>query len=142
VQLFDTFESFPEEAAGIDYFWSASHEVVFDEVREKLAGLPRVELVRGDFATTVPAALGPQVALAYVDCDSYRAVKHVATTVFDSRLSVGGAMVFEDYGHPALLGCRVAVHELFDGRRDCMRFFSPFSGLYIVVKLADAQPHP
>jgi hypothetical protein len=144
VHLFDTFESFPDERAGVDYFWSGTHQVRLEEVRSRLADLPAVRLVQGDFEETLPGAGLEEIALAYVDCDSYRAVAYLAPALFEERLSPGGVIVFEDYGHPALLGCRVAVHEYFDGRTDCVRFFSQFSGLYIVVKLADANlpSHP
>lgn len=135
VYLFDMFQSFPEERAGIDYFWSGTHEVNLEEVQSKLAGLRSVHIIAGEFQQTVPHSAPDSVALAYVDCDSYRAVSYLAATVFEDRLSDGGMMVFEDYGHPALLGCRVAVHEYFDGRTDCVRFFSQFSGLYVVVKV-------
>jgi len=136
VYLFDMFESFPAESTGIDYFWTGTHQVHLQEVRSKMAELPAVRLVPGEFERTVPESGLDQLALAFVDCDSYRAVKYLAESLFDKRLSPGGAMVFEDYGHPALLGCRVAVHEFFDGRTDCFGFFSQFSGLYVVVKLA------
>jgi predicted O-methyltransferase YrrM len=141
VHLFDTFESFPQESVGIDYFWGGTHEVHLEEVRAKMSELPAVRLVPGDFEQTVPHNAPERIALAYIDCDSYRAVGYLARTLFEDRLVPGGAMVFEDYGHPALLGCRVAVHEYFDGRGDSVRFFSQFSGLYIVVKLpADGGP--
>ena len=70
----------------------------------------------------------------YVDCDSYRATRFLVENIYEQMLSPGGVMVFEDYGHPHLLGCRVAVHEYFDQRHDCVKFFSQFSGFYIVVK--------
>jgi hypothetical protein len=136
VNLFDMFDSFPSESTGIDYFWSGTHEVHLQEVRDRLAELPAVRLVPGEFERTLPDSGLDQLALAYVDCDSYRAVGYLARALFEDRLSPGGVIVFEDYGHPALLGCRVAVHEFFDGRSDCVRFFSQFSGLYIVVKAA------
>ncbi len=138
VRLFDTFERFPQESTGVDHFWSGTHDVVLDEVRTKLAELPAVSLVQGEFARTIPAAGIGSVALAFVDCDSHRAVSLVAEEVFD-QVSPGGMMVFEDYGHPALLGCRLAVHDHFDGRTDCLRFFSYFSGLYVVMKLAGSS---
>jgi predicted O-methyltransferase YrrM len=136
--LFDTFDGFPAEA-GIDYFWSGTHEVRLAEVRAKMSGLAAVELVPGEFDQTLPASGIDRIALAYVDCDSHRAVSYVASSVFEDRLSPGGVMVFEDYGHPALLGCRVAVHDYFDGRADCVRFFSQFSGLYVAVKLGTGE---
>lgn len=140
VHLFDTFESFPSESAGVDYFWSGTHQVQLEEVAAKLAPLEAVRLVPGEFERTIPNCGIEPIALAYVDCDSYRAVSYLAGALFEERLSPGGFMVFEDYGHPALLGCRAAVHEYFDGRTDCVRFFSQFSGLYVVMKLATGQP--
>jgi O-methyltransferase len=138
LHMFDTFESFPEER-GVDHFWSGTHEVRLEEVQSRLADLPAVRLVQGEFQKTLPAAGLEEIALAYVDCDSYRAVSYLAPELFERHLSPGGVIVFEDYGHPALLGCRVAVHEYFDGRVDCLRFFSQFSGLYIVVKLSTSD---
>ena len=131
--MFDTFEEFPTEAAGVDHFWSSTHQVSFDEVSSQLSELPNVHLVRGDFTATLPATDLGRVALAYVDCDSYRAVSFLASQL-DDLVSPGGWMLFEDYGHPALLGCRVAVHEHLDGRTDCIRFLSQFSGVYLVAK--------
>lgn len=137
VHLFDTFDRFPAEPEGIDRFWSGTHEVSLEEVRRQLAGLSSVRLVAGEFQDTVPSSGIAELALAYVDCDSHRAVAYLARELFENHLTPGGVIVFEDYGHPALLGCRVAVHDFFDGRTDCVRFFSQFSGLYIVIK-ADA----
>lgn len=135
VHLFDTFKSFPKESAGIDRFWSGTHQVNVEEVRGKLLDLPAVRLVPGEFERTLPGSGLDTISLAYVDCDSHRAVAYLADALFEERLSPGGAMVFEDYGHPALLGCRVAVHEFFDQRTDCVKFYSNFSGLYVVIKL-------
>jgi O-methyltransferase len=135
LRLYDTFERFPAEPAGVDHFWSATHEVSFEEVQAKFSGLERVSLVRGEFEETLPGSGLGEVALAYVDCDSHRAVSYLGRTLYERHLAPGGVLVFEDYGHPALLGARVAVHELFDGRRDCLRLFSQFSGIYVVVKL-------
>jgi hypothetical protein len=141
VHLFDMFDVFPSESAGVDYFWSGTHHVQLEDVRCKLAEFDTVRLVPGEFEKTVPASGIDRIALAYVDCDSYRAVSYLANTLFEDRMSPGGFMVFEDYGHPALLGCRVAVHDYFDGRTDCVRFFSQFSGLYVVMKLPAEHGH-
>ncbi|HEY0712212.1 MAG TPA: TylF/MycF/NovP-related O-methyltransferase [Polyangia bacterium] len=135
--MFDAFANFPRES-GIDYFWSGGHQTALDEVKARLAGLDRISLVAGDIVETLaPATLGP-LALVYVDCDSFRATSHVIQKLFVDNLQPGGAMVFEDYGHAPLLGSRLAVHEFFDGRKDCIRFFSQFSGLFVVFKEAVA----
>jgi predicted O-methyltransferase YrrM len=133
VHLFDTFEAFPREAAGLDQFWSDTHEVAFADVRRKFAALPNVALVKGEFEQTAAHLAQRRLALVHVDCDSYRAIAYVARTVFP-LLSPGGLMVFEDYGHPALLGARLAVDEFAAAHPECFRFFSQFSGLYLVQK--------
>jgi predicted O-methyltransferase YrrM len=135
VHLFDMFDAFPQESAGVDYFWSGTHHVQLDEVRSKLSELDAVQLHPGEFEHTLADSGIGTLAFAYVDCDSHRAVSYLARELFERLISAGGMIVFEDYGHPALLGCRVAVHEYFDARSDCIKFFSQFSGLYVVVKL-------
>lgn len=132
--LFDTFDCFPTESLGVDRFWSGTHEVSFEAVKAKFSEFDSVHFERGEFGTTFDQSrLGP-IALAYVDCDSYRAVRYLAERIWNERLVEGGIMVFEDYGHPALLGCRQAIHGFFDDRKDCIRWYSHFSGLYIAVK--------
>ena len=137
VNLFDMFEHFPDEGLGIDKFWSQTHRVDFDKVKAKFDGQSRVRLVKGDFTRTLAETdIGP-VALAYVDCDSFRATRYLFEKLLRDHLVPGGVLICEDYGHPALLGSRVAVHEVLEGRTDLIRFYSQFSGLYIAVKTGD-----
>ena len=133
--MFDTFESFPVESYGVDHFWSASHHVDFEEVREKFAEMPRVTLVKGDFTETLVDSGIDKLALAYIDCDSYRATRYLLQTLRKSFTVPRGIMVCEDYGHPALLGNRVAVHEVCDDLSGWFRYFSQFSGLYVMVNM-------
>lgn len=130
VFLFDTFAGFPEEK-GLDHFWSDTHKVDFESIRAKFTDRDNVKLVRGDFTQTLPASDLGQLALAYVDCDSYRATRWLIQTLWPKRISPRGAMVFEDYGHPALLGNRVAIHEGLPESAGGIRHYSQFSGLYI-----------
>lgn len=132
--MFDMFEAFPLEEHGVDQFWSATHDVDFASIQAKFAGLERVTLVKGDFTRTLGESNVDTLALAYVDCDSYRATRFLLDTFQREYLAPGAVMICEDYGHPALLGNRVAVHEVMDGRPGWFRFFSQFSGLYIMVR--------
>jgi O-methyltransferase len=132
--MFDTFDAFPGEELGIDTFWSNTHKVDFEEVKNRLSSQTNIKLIKGDFTETLPLQSIKKLSLIYVDCDSYRATKFLMEHLYDTTLSNGGCMVFEDYGHPALLGNRLAIHQFFDERNDCLKFFSQFSGLYIVVK--------
>jgi hypothetical protein len=132
--LFDMFDAFPTENLGIDRFWSGSHPVDFGRVRERFRPFPFVTLVRGDFTHTFDRSGLQRLCLVHVDCDSYRGTSYLVQRLFPEILSRGGIMVFEDYGHPQLIGSRAAVHDYFDGRTDAVRFFSHFSGCYLVVK--------
>jgi hypothetical protein len=137
LNMFDTFEEFPGEEMGIDSFWSNTHKVNFDEVKSRLANQTNIKLVKGDFTETLPMQAINKLSFIYVDCDSYRATKFLAEFLYDKVLSKGGFMVFEDYGHQALLGNRLAIHDFFDKKTGCIKFFSQFSAFYIVVKLND-----
>lgn len=134
IYLFDMFDHFPTEPLGIDDFWNATHPVDFASVKAKFSALPNVTLIQGDFTQTFSTSGIEQLALAYVDCDSYRATLALIEQIFPTKLSPGGAMIFEDYGHPALLGNRVAVHDGFAGRKNTLQFYSAFSGFYCVFK--------
>jgi len=132
--MFDTFEKFPSEDAGVDSFWSDTHEVNFDEVRSKFTNNDKVKLIRGDFTKTLDGSGITKLSFIYIDCDSYRATTYLMEKLFDEVLSPGGLLVLEDYGHPALLGNRIAFHQFMEKRKNNFRFFSQFSGFQIVVK--------
>ncbi|MEY4603206.1 MAG: hypothetical protein RIT43_498 [Bacteroidota bacterium] len=132
--MFDMFEHFPDETAGVDAFWSQTHHVDFNEVKSKFTDRKNVRLIKGDFTQTLSTVKLDKLSLIYVDCDSYRATLFLMKELFEQKLSEKGMMIFEDYGHPALLGNRLAIHEFFEGRKDCITFFSQFSGYYIVIK--------
>ncbi|MFA5938144.1 MAG: TylF/MycF/NovP-related O-methyltransferase [Sinimarinibacterium sp.] len=134
--MFDMFEQFPPEPYGMDHYWNRSHFVDFAEVRGKLAAFSNVELVKGDFTQTLVSSGVGRLALAYVDCDSYRATRYLIDRLWQHHLPARGTLVCEDYGHPALLGNRAAVHEELDSRPDAFKYFSQFSGLHITLKLS------
>lgn len=133
--MYDTFSSFPVEKGSLDSFWSKTHEVDFASIKKAFAGRDNVTLVKGDFTKTFKSIHPAKISFAYVDCDSYRATEYILKEVFGKYLSKGGAMTFEDYGHPALLGNRVAIKKYFNSKKGIYSFYSQFSGLYSVVKL-------
>src|SRR5690606_12888209 len=131
--LCDTFEGFPEEKLGIDKLWNNTHSVDFEMVKKQFTGYKNVQLVKGDFKDTINTLPDKEYSLVHVDCDSYRATKFVAEKMYP-KLSKGGVMMFEDYGHPFCLSARIAVDQYFSKQKNFFAFFSGFSGLYIVVK--------
>jgi hypothetical protein len=137
--MFDMFESFPEESVGVDSFWSGTHKVDFEAVKRKFRDRGNVRMIKGDFTITAAQTDTGPLALAFIDCDSYRATRSLLEYLWSNRIPVGGIVAMEDYGHAALLGNRVAVHQFFDGRDDAYTYFSQFSGFFIAVKLTGSE---
>ena len=98
IYLCDTFDLFPTETVGADQFWTARMAArIFSESRIRFCKHTNVHLVKGEFSRTIdtiPERLFSQA----IDCDSYSAVRFVADKVYP-KLSRGGVMMFEDYGH-------------------------------------------
>ena len=133
--MFDMFESFPEEPLGVDRFWSGTHLVDFQQVKEKFLDRKNTSLIKGDFTKTYADTDTGTIAFAFIDCDSYRGTQFLLDELWNDRLVKGGIVALEDYGHAALLGNRVAAHQFFDERDDAYTYFSQFSGFFIAVKL-------
>jgi O-methyltransferase len=89
-----------------------------EDVRRRLlaTGYPeeRIRLVEGDVLQTIPAGAPEQIALLRLDTDWYESTRHELEHLFP-RLTVGGVLVIDDYGHYA--GARKATDEYFTGRR-------------------------
>lgn len=76
-------------------------------------GIPedQVRYVRGKVEETLPATMpGWPVALLRLDTDWYESTRHELTHLYP-RLSSGGVLIVDDYGH--WQGCRQAVEEYF-----------------------------
>jgi len=69
-----------------------------------------VRYVRGDIAQTLPAEMPDSVALLRLDTDWYASTRHELEHLWP-RLSPGGVLIIDDYGHWE--GARKAVDEFF-----------------------------
>lgn len=85
-----------------------------EEVRDNVAatGYPiaHTRFVQGKVEETIPASLPDRISLLRLDTDWYESTKHELEHLFP-RLSVGGVLIIDDYGH--WKGCRQAVDEYF-----------------------------
>src|SRR4051794_32422090 len=94
---------------------STWHYVPADEVRAAVlsTGYPaeRVHLVEGRVEETLPDAAPEQIALLRLDTDWYESTRHELDHLYP-RLSPGGVLILDDYGHYE--GARRAVDEYFD----------------------------
>jgi O-methyltransferase len=71
----------------------------------------RVHLVEGRVEDTLPAAAPEEIALLRLDTDWYESTKHELVHLYP-RLSPGGVLILDDYGHYE--GARRAVDEYFE----------------------------
>jgi hypothetical protein len=124
--LFDTYGPIPApsqvdvDVHGVEavYGWTAYMEqqafTGMAEVRDNLAttGYPieRVHLVPGLVEETLPLQAPAEVAVLRLDTDYYTSTRHELETMWP-RLSPGGFLLIDDYGHFA--GARQAVDEFF-----------------------------
>ena len=85
-----------------------------DEVRSNLfsTGYPpeRLRFVAGDLLATLPATAPQTIAILRLDTDFYESTTHALTHLFD-RLSRGGVLIVDDYGH--WQGAKKAIDEYF-----------------------------
>jgi hypothetical protein len=89
-----------------------------DEVRQNVAttGYPTNHLVfvKGRVEETIPTASPEKIAVLRLDTDWYESTRHELEHLFP-RLSVGGVLIIDDYGH--WTGARKAVDEYFNSHR-------------------------
>jgi len=130
VWLYDTFEGMPppaevdrsfagEPAAALlgrtDIAGELTRAVAsLDEVRANLAttGYPsqRLHFVEGMVEDTIPAVAPEQISILRLDTDWYESTRHELEHLWP-RLSPGGVLIVDDYGH--WQGARRAVDEFF-----------------------------
>jgi hypothetical protein len=116
VFAFDSFAGMPEADGQRDIHHAGNFsEVSVEDVRQFAAdaGVKNLELVKGMFADTIPAALpgvGP-LRLAHIDCDLFEAV---AASYDGSKAQMvpGGYIVFDDPLEPTCLGAFEAIEDL------------------------------
>jgi O-methyltransferase len=93
--------------------------VSLDQVKANFAqyGLldDQVRFVKGWFRDTLPTLNVKQFALLRLDGDLYESTIVALQSLYD-RLTPGGFAIIDDYG--ALGGCRKAVHDFLDQRKE------------------------
>jgi hypothetical protein len=91
------------------------HYVPVEEVRAAVlsTGYPaeRVHMVEGKVEDTLPHAAPDEIALLRLDTDWYASTKHEMDQLYP-RVSPGGVLILDDYGHYE--GARRAVDEYFE----------------------------
>ena len=126
LHLFDTFEGMPAATEADFYLKDGTPaETMFPdgawcyapdaEVRTNMerTGYPmdRVRLVKGKVEDTLPTAAPDRIAVLRLDTDWYSSTRHEMEHLYP-RLSPGGVLIIDDYGHWS--GSQRAVDEYLD----------------------------
>jgi hypothetical protein len=131
--LFDTFEEIPSPTTNLDIdvlgrTASFLHErakkrnkgipaktASLQEVKENMlsTGYPenKIHFIKGKVEQTIPYPGLSEIALLRLDTDYYESTVHELNYLFPI-LSVGGALIIDDYGH--WQGAKIAVNKYFD----------------------------
>lgn len=121
--LFDTFEGVPygdpkydltDENGNVIYVGQFALENCFTIAKRTLSDCPNVEFHKGIFPETVKG-IERKFAFVHCDADVYPSVYN-SCEYFYPRLSIGGVMIFDDYGYKGAPGAKIAVDNFFSGR--------------------------
>ncbi len=130
--LFDTFQGMPETDAQKDLHQKGDFRDTSVEAVRAYVGAGQLCVLRPGFIPDTFAGLeSATIAFAHVDLDIYRSILDCLDFVWP-RLTLGGFIVFDDYGFPSCPGARAAVDEFFAARA-CVPLCLP-TGQAVVFK--------
>lgn len=116
LHLFDTFEGMPETDHGIDIHLKGDFsDTTLKVVREYVKRDELTIYHPGVIPETFRGLEGAAIAFAHVDVDIRQSVADCCQFIYP-RLSVGGFLVFDDYGFASCPGARQAVDAYFVSR--------------------------
>lgn len=111
--LFDTFKGMPKTDADRDWHKEGDFSDTSIEAVREYVGCQDVCVYRKGFIPESFAGLeGETIALAHIDVDIYQSIIDCLNFIWP-RLSVGGFVIFDDYGWASCPGARRAVDDYF-----------------------------
>ena len=113
LHLFDTFSGMPETDPTRDLHVRGDFgDTSLDSVKSRVGHSELVVFHSGTIPDTFSEMSSVKIAFAHVDVDIYESVMNSCSLIMP-RLSIGGFLVFDDYGFPSCPGAREAVDEYF-----------------------------
>lgn len=137
VHSFDTFDG--HDGVDVDAVRDPTHkpgdfrDTSFESVRAYLQAYPAVTVHRGRFEDRCSVLGNDPIGFVHLDVDLYAPTLH-ALEFGDSRMSVGGAFVVDDYEVKSCPGVRSAVDE-FLARHPSYFAIHPMTEQCVLVKL-------
>lgn len=114
--LFDTFAGMPPTDAQRDLHKAGDFsDTSLDEVQAFVGHAALCVYRQGYIPQTLAGLEGRRIAMAHVDLDIYQSILDALEFIWP-RLSVGGLLVFDDYGFPTCPGARLAVDRFFSAK--------------------------
>lgn len=135
LRLFDTFRGMPvcDPMRDPVHVEGDFANVSIDEVRALVGHEESVSFHQGKIPDTFAGMSDCTIAFAHIDVDIYRSVIDSCEFIYP-RLSPGGAIVLDDYGHATCIGARQAADEYFAGTPSAV--IPLYTGQAIVTKLS------
>ena len=117
LHLFDTFEGMPSTDPERDFHLEGDFaDTSIESVKAMVGHASLVKYHQGLIPKSFEGLEDRPIAFAHIDVDIYRSILDCCAFIYP-RLSVGGFMVFDDYGFPTCPGARQAVDEFFEGTK-------------------------
>ena len=114
--LFDTFEGMPATDADRDLHTKGDFsDTSLEVVRAYVKGGERCVFRKGIIPDTFSGLEDTVISFCHIDVDIYKSIIDSLEFVWP-RLSVGGVIVFDDYGFPSCPGALQAVDEFFQNK--------------------------
>jgi O-methyltransferase len=130
--LFDTFQGMPETDSERDLHRKGDFRDTSAEAVSRYVGADEFCVLRPGYIPDTFAGLeSAQIAFAHIDVDIYKSILDCLNFIWP-RLTLGGFIVFDDYGFPSCPGARAAVDEFFAGKA-CVPLCLP-TGQAVVFK--------
>ncbi len=133
LHLFDTFEGMPETGEHDTLHVKGDFDdTSIEEARQTIGHPDTTVFHKGRIPDTFSGFAPDGIAFAHVDVDIYQSVLDCCEFIYP-RMSIGGIIVFDDYGHQSCLGATEAVNLYFQDKRSVP--LPQFSGQCVVVKV-------
>jgi O-methyltransferase len=114
--LFDTFGGMPDTDPAKDWHKPGDFSDTCLAAVSAYVGLDKQCVFRQGFIPdTFEGLEASAIAFAHIDVDIYKSILDCVAFIWP-RLSVGGFIVFDDYGFPTCPGARAAVDEFFSDK--------------------------
>ena len=133
----DTYEGFTYEAAEVskDVMWVGSHQSTsFELVKKRLAGYENANCRKCNIITDDLPSEIEKIAVCNIDVDMEEAVYAALVKVRD-KISKGGIIIAEDYGHmPELVGACYSINMFIEENKDLFTWLYFPSGQMVLIK--------